>query len=1457
MITRIFRFFCFCYVSLIAYGIDTVYSQTTVNFNYTGGSQTWTVPACVYSINVTVKGSKGGGSFAGNGATVTGTLNVTPGQVLQINVGGSGNCPGAGGFNGGGSGAAANTTANGGCGGGGASDIRVTPYGMANRLIVAAGGGGMGGGDTDAQAGHGGCASGGAGNSPFGVGGSGATSSAGGSGGPPWISSGYYGQNGALGNGGNGATDPCYNKGPGGGGGGGYYGGGGGGSDCYNNVPLGGGGGGGGSSLTPAGGTCTQGNNTGTGTVSITYNGVATAGTVSVAPTSICAGQTTTLSVTGHNGTIQWQSSTNGGSTWNNISGATNSSYTSQALTTNTCFRVAISCGSTVYSNMICINVTQAPIATATPALQTICTGVSTAISLSSNVANTTFSWTVSQLSTTGAANGNGNTISQTLTAIGTNPGTATYTITPTAGGCTGLPITVTVTVQPKPTITLTPLPSAICPGGSTTITASGASTYNWNNGLGAGTTQVVSPAATTTYTVTATNSYSCSNTSSVVITVHTNPSVTISPANTAVCAGQAASLTAAGANTYSWNTGQYQASISVSPPTTTTYTVIGTSNVGCSGSAQIVVSVNNLPNANAGNNVSICSGHSTQLNATGGVSYLWTPANGLSNTGIFNPVASPTVTTTYVVRVTDAGGCSATDDVVVNVYTLPPANAGTDQIICVGQSANLTAFGGVSYAWSNSSQTQSINVSPSVTTTYTVTVTDNNGCSATDNAVVFVNPLPPANAGANAAICIGSSTQLNASGGLSYTWSPSTGLSSTTIANPIANPSVTTSYIVTVTDNNGCSKTDDVLVSVNSLPPSSAGTNQSICFGNSTQLGATGGVNYVWSPSTGLSSTSIANPNANPTVTTTYTLTVTDINGCSATSNMVLTVNPLPIANAGNDSSICSGNNTLLTATGGISYSWSPVIGLSNSLIYNPVANPVTTTNYSVTVTDANGCSATDDLLLTVMSLPPADAGINTAICYGNSTQLNASGGISYLWSPTSNMNFSNVYNPVVNPLVTTTYNVTVTDSNGCSASDAMVLTINPLPPANAGNNTAVCNGFSTQLTATGGTSYIWDTGALTASITVTPTSNTTYTVTVTDQNNCSEIAAVVVQIHSPPNANAGGDIQICLGHQGNLNASGGVNYQWSPTSGLSSATISNPMASPPVSTTYTVTVTDANGCSATDDVSVGIYPDPQISFSADIYNGCSPLLVQFTDNTIPIPVSWSWNFGDAYSSSNTSSTQNPTHQYTEPGVYTVMLTVTTTEGCVKSLTYNNLIHLYPNPQAAFSLNPTSATVENPIVQFTNLSAGATSWFWNFDDPASSQNNFSTLHSPSHTYNNEGDYEVVMIALSQFGCADTAYGSLKILPEYSIYIPSAFTPNNDGLNDFFKGFGNAIDEYAMYIYTRWGELVFESNDYNKPWDGRSMHNNTPLIQDVYVYKIIVKDFKGKTYSYVGRVALL
>ncbi len=319
----------------------------------------------------------------------------------------------------------------------------------------------------------------------------------------------------------------------------------------------------------------------------------------------------------------------------------------------------------------------------------------------------------------------------------------------------------------------------------------------------------------------------------------------------------------------------------------------------------------------------------------------------------------------------------------------------------------------------------------PTIYFSSTMANTDNAGATCD----MFLSKICNAQAvaGPDVSFCAGGSVQLSASGGTMYNWQPSTGLSAPTAANPVASPTITTIYTVTVVTANGCTDTDTITVTVNPLPNANAGSNAFICMGNSTPLSATGGVGYLWSPASGLSSTTIANPVANPTVTTTYYVTVSSVAGCTAVDSVMVTVFPLPVANAGTDVAICIGGNTNLNATGGSTYSWTPVSTLSNANISNPIATPTITTTYAVVVTSGNGCSATDSVVVTVNQLPVINASAGNITCSGGTVQLNATGGSTYVWTPATGLNNPNIANPIATVTVSTTYTVTGTDLNGC----------------------------------------------------------------------------------------------------------------------------------------------------------------------------------------------------------------------------------------------------------------------------------------------------------------------------------------------------------------------------------------------------------------------------------------
>jgi hypothetical protein len=390
-------------------------------------------------------------------------------------------------------------------------------------------------------------------------------------------------------------------------------------------------------------------------------------------------------------------------------------------------------------------------------------------------------------------------------------------------------------------------------------------------------------------------------------------------------------------------------------------------------------------------------------------------------------------------------------------------------------------------------------------------------------------------------------------------------------------------------------------------IPVANAGSNVSICFGGSVQLSGGTGLIYSWAPATGLSSTTIANPIASPTVTTQYTLTVSD-GSESSTSTVLVTVNPLPTITFTSNPvgfGICPGGQTTLTASGANTYSWSPATSLNTNTGATVIASPTVATTYSVVGTNTNSCVNTQTVAVTINPLPTITVSSNPsnfAICSSGQATLTASGANTYAWSPNSGLNSTTGATVTANPSVTTGYTVIGTGSNNCVNTQTLTLTVNPNPVLTVSGSPGftICKNLTTTLTASGANSYAWSpatnlSSSNTAIVIASPTVSTNYTVSGTT-GSCSSNTIVPIIVVSPLLANAGGPALMVVGSTsvtlgGNPSASGGTqpyNYTWTPNQFLSSNTIANPVASPTNTLTYILNVRDVNGCLASDTVAV-----------------------------------------------------------------------------------------------------------------------------------------------------------------------------------------------------------------------------------------------------------------------------
>lgn len=519
---------------------------------------------------------------------------------------------------------------------------------------------------------------------------------------------------------------------------------------------------------------------------------------------------------------------------------------------------------------------------------------------------------------------------------------------------------------------------------------------------------------------------------------------------------------------------------------------LVVTNNRGCIDSITKDIFINPNPPLTLLSTDSIyCGLDSLQLNASGTGSFNWLPSTNIVGGGTANPRVYPTVPTRYRVTLTDATGCKSTDSVLVtpkldlsNAITANPISICEEDTIQLSGSSNYST--NISWQWSppanvESPAMQNSRAYPPVNTTYTLTTRWGAHCVATTTQNIAVKPLAIPNAGPDAALCNGQATiQLNASGGNTYQWSPAAGLSDPNIPNPIASPSVTTTYTVAV-GVTGCPKTrvDSMVLTVRTLPAITTTNDTLICIIDTLQLNSTGTGNFVWVPNYNINNTNIANPLVSPDVATTYRVRLTDMFGCYRDDSVFVDVRTGVSLNAGADTTICQTDTIRLnTVSDGLYYQWTPSTYLNFSNIKNPLATPLNSTTYTV-VSSIGKCSSTDDITITVVPYPKANAGADVPVCSGFSAQLNASGGSSYAWSPAAFLNNTSIPNPISqNPAASIQYIVTVRDNLGCPkpVKDSIWVLVAPPVVANAGpSDTTVVLGQPLQLNASGADTYLW----------------------------------------------------------------------------------------------------------------------------------------------------------------------------------------------------------------------------------------------------------------------------------------------------------------------------------------------------------------------------------------------
>ena len=904
----------------------------------------------------------------------------------------------------------------------------------------------------------------------------------------------------------------------------------------------------------------------------------------------------------------------------------------------------------------------------------------------------------------------------------------------------------------------------------------------------------------------------------------------------------------------------------------------------------------------NAGRDTAVCSGFPWQLGTITSrwYKFSWNRTDLLDSFNTGNPVYKPINSglqsdTQFFMLTTNRGVCSSRDTVRLVTMPSPLISIANKQInICEGASAVLTnniSGGQAPYRWRWSpsegllSDTMSALplVRPKTSTRYNLRVTDNFGCFNSDTLRVLVNPNPVAGfywpvtcAGRN--VVITDSSRILRDSIASRLWK-STGFDTfdLKVLQFNMNGRSKAELTLSVFTQKGCGDTLTRMVDVKAVPKADFAVSY-VCNGDSSrfnnQTTLDSGFITAWSWDFGDGkSTTIRNPvyRYSDTGARTVMLSAKSNNGCADTVRKISRVYPVPNAKF-SFSNVCSGDSFRFTDLSKLygdtlqSRSWNlGVMGTSSDSSFKRIMKSWGKYPVSLVVQSIHGCKHSSSDTGRVYPLPqPAFAA--DSVCEGLSTTFRNNskipqGSISvYNWklgdgnvavfaAPKHKYGIQGLYNPVLK----------LTSDKGCTDSISLpVIVYAPAWPVFAVNNLCLRESLLSTANKRGAgnpTNYKWFLGngdsSSGASLNYTYSAAGTYSVRMrlTTDKGCSRDSTATVIIHPLPQVvmnavNPCKDDSLVLTDLSSISSGLMGPSQWRFSNGeFAIGTKVLKKFSTPGTLGIWLKRRSNEGCWDSANASTVVYPAVKVKYSST--NVCEEETTSFFDSTFSVnPVSvYRWTFGDG----KNSGIQNPTRKYNAPGTYNTSLQVTTLPGCNYFAKGSNIVH--PKPKAGFITDPDAGTILNPNISFTDASKGADSvWYLISTGYSTSSRNFTRAFPDS------GSFSIKQWVRTSFGCMDSFNKDIYINFMYTLHVPTAFTPNSDGLNEGFSPQGMGIKWYGMKVYNRWGQKLYET-DQSRPWDGT--YNGQLLPEGVYVVLIELRDFKLKRHYYKGSVQLL